>query len=37
MSWANVKVTGHDTENTNTGKDKGVVAWLEYLIGHTHL
>ena len=34
MSWANVKVTGHDTENTNTGKDKGVVAWLEYLIGH---
>ena len=34
VSWANVKVTGHDTENTNTGKNKGVVAWLEYLIGH---
>ena len=34
VSWSNVKVTGHDTENTNTGKNGGVVFWLEYLIGH---
>ena len=34
VSWQNVKITGHDTENTNTGKDKGVVACLEHLIGH---
>ena len=33
IPWSQILITGHDTENTNTGRFGGVAAWLEHLIG----
>ena len=33
IPWDQVEVCGHDTENTNTGQWKGIVVFLEFLIG----
>ena len=33
IPWEQIEVCGHDTENTNTGQWKGVVVFLEFLIG----
>ena len=33
IPWEQVEVCGHDTENTNTGQWKGVIVFLEFLIG----
>ena len=33
IDWDQVEVCGHDTENTNTGQWKGIIVFLEFLIG----
>lgn len=33
IDWDDVEICGHDTENTNTGQWKGIIVFLEFLIG----